>query len=254
MLMYQQHLHISNNNNSEITLKPFKMKKLLTAFILLLVACASEQEEKAFTVIGDYYGAKVTYTKGFSSEVGKKTVKNINLNIKGGPYIGVENSKELAAYAAVLLYVNLSDEEADKYTHVTIKLFEDEPEKEAIYSSTYDIETIRNIAALSANFQKAEEILLNGTSNEIYELISEKNRVAGEKERFVSVVEKMKIERSGIKSIKLLGVGLLINNDTKERFLSFNGQVNWGNDISTAMIVRTSEDPNIEGVTHLNIK
>ena len=252
--MCQEGSHISNKEQFIITLKPFKMKNLVIAFTLLLVACASDQEEKAFNVIGDYYGAKVTYTKGFSSEVGKKTVKKISLHIKGGPYIGVENSKELAAYAAALLYVNLSDEEADKYTHITVKLFEDDPEKEAIYSSTYDIETIRNIAALSANFQKAEELLLNGTPNEIYELISEKNRVAGEKERFVSVIEKMKIDRSGIESVKLLGVGLLINNDTKERFLSFNGQVNWGNDISTAMIVRTSEDPNIEGVTHLNIK
>src|SRR5690606_16774526 len=115
------------------------MKRLLTAVILLLVACASEEEQNAFNVIGDYYGAKVTYIKGFSSEVGKKSEKNITLNLKGGPYISTEKPDQLAVYAAVLLYVNLSDEDAHKYTHIKINLFEKETETEAIYQRTYDI-------------------------------------------------------------------------------------------------------------------
>ncbi|WP_068760847.1 hypothetical protein [Aequorivita soesokkakensis] len=231
------------------------MKKLITAFFtLLLVACTTEQEEKAFSIIGDYYGAKVTSTKGFSSQVGKKNQNYINLYLKGGPYIGVEDSKKLAAYAAVLFYVNLSEEEVSKYTQIQVSLFENKTQKDPIYNTTYDVETLRNIAALSTNFQKAGELLLNGTPSEIYELIAEKNRVPGEKEQFESVIEKMKIERSGIKSVKLLGVELLINNDTKERFLSFNGEVKWGNDTATAMTVRTSEDPKIKGITNLNIK
>jgi hypothetical protein len=230
------------------------MKKLLTAFILLLVACASEQEQNAFNVIGDYYNAKVTYTKGFSSEVGKKTENYINLNIKGSPYLSTVKPEELAVYAAVMLYVNLSDEEANKYTHIKINLFNDQTEVEANYNRTYDIETIQNIASKSQYFQKAEQFLLEGNPGEIYDLIDEKYRSEQEKERFVSVIEQMKTEREGIKSIKLLGVGLLIDNNTKARYLAYNGQIEWGNEMTTDMTVRVFEDENINNVIHLNIK
>lgn len=230
------------------------MKKLVTAILILLVACASEQEQEAFKIIGDYYGAKVTHTKGFSSEVGKETVNYINLDIKGGPYINPENAKQIAAYAAALLYVNLSDDEAAKYTDIQISLFEDETQKEPIYKRTYGIKTVQNIAALSANFQNAEQLLLNGTPGELYDLLVEKYRSPEQKENFVAVIEKMKTQRSDIKSIKLLGAELLINNETKERFLSFIGQIEWGNDTSSEMTIRTTEDPNTKGLMNIDIK
>lgn len=230
------------------------MKRLLTAFILLLVACASEEEQNTFNVIGDYYGAKVTYTKGFSSEVGKKSEKHITLNLKGGPYIETEKPDQLAVYAAVLLYVNLSDENANKYTHIKINLFDDQTQNEAIYKRTYDIATIKNIASKSENFQKTAQLLLDGAPEDIYNLLIKSYRNPQEKDDFVSVINKMHTERSGIKSIKLLGVELLIDNNTKERYLGFNGQVEWENDMKTAMSVRTFEDATIKGLIHLNIK
>ena len=230
------------------------MKKLLTTLILLIVACASEEEQNAFNVIGDYYGAKVTYTKGFSSEVGKESEKYITLNLKGGPFIETEKPEQLAVYVAVLLYVNLSDDEVNKYTHIKINLFEKETETEAIYQRTYDIGTIKNIASKSENFQKAAQLLLDGAPGDIYNLLKEDYRNPQEKERFVSVINGMNTERSGIKSIKLLGVELLIDNNTKASYLGFNGQVEWENDMKTAMSVRTFEDANIKGLIHLNIK
>lgn len=230
------------------------MKKLLAVFIILLVSCASEQEEEAFKVIGDYYDAKVTYTKGFSSEVGKKSEKHITLNLKGGPYINAKKPDQLAVYAAVLLYANLSNDEVNKYTHIKINLFEKETETEAIYNRTYEIETIRNIASKSENFQKAAQLLLDGKPEDIYNLLIKDYQNPQEKERFVSVINDMNTERNGIKSIKLLGVELLIDNNTKERFLSFNGQVEWENAMTTAISVRTFEDVSINGLIHLNIK
>ncbi|MBU2926984.1 hypothetical protein [Winogradskyella psychrotolerans] len=230
------------------------MNRFYILFISLLVSCASEQEQEVFNVIGDYFESKVTHTKGFSSELGKSNVSYINLNIKGGPYINTIRPKVMAAYAATLLYTNLGDEAANKYTNIIISLFENETQKNPIYTQSYTIETIRNIAVLSAQFQEAEQILMHDSSSKLYDLLEEKYKSQEEKERFVSVIEKMKIDRSGVTSVKLLGVELLINSDTKERFLSFSGHVEWGNNLHTEISVRTAEDPNNKSIIHLNIK
>lgn len=229
------------------------MKGLVVVYILFLVACASGQDKKPFDIVAEYFGAKVSYTTVYSNAIGKKKLNFLDLNIKGGPYITTEPPKPLSAYAAVLLFTNLSDEDAAKYTHLKINLFSSETQKETSNTYTYDVETIRNVALLSANFKKVKEMLLNGTTHNLYDLFIEKSN-ASELKEFIAYVEELRKERSGIKAVKLLGVTSLIDDNTKERFLGFNGQIEWGNSDKTVVMIETSEDPSIEGINFIDIK
>ena len=229
------------------------MKRLVIVFLLFLVACASGQDQKPFDIVAEYFEAKVTYTTGFSNKVGKKNVKYIDLNIMGGPYVNTEPPKQLSAYAAVLLYTNLSDEDRAKYTHIQINLFRNEAQKETDRTYNYDINTIHNLATLSANFQKVEEMLLNNTPDDIYNLFVEKNKPP-DLNRFVPYFKEKSIERSGVKSVKLLGVTSLIDDGAKERYIGFNGQVEWGNADTTIVMIETYRDPTIKGITYIDVQ
>lgn len=222
--------------------------------LLFLAGCASQQEQKAFKIVGDYFGAKANYAKGYSSQLGKESENYISLSLTGGPYINAEKPDQLAVYAAVLLYENLSKEEAQKYTTIKINLFEEGAGNIALYKRNYDIKDIKNIAAKSQYFKQVADFLKANDIKNIYNLLDENHRSDDEREQFESAVSSMMSERQGIKSAKLLGVELLIVKESNVRILKFYGDVQWNTDTTTMLSVRTFEDSSAKNIIHLNIK
>jgi hypothetical protein len=230
------------------------MRILLFVVLISLTACASENEKKAFNLISEYFGTKVSYTKGFSKEVGRKDVDYISLALKGGEYVSTIASYKLSACAAMLFYTQMDEKELNKYSHIKISIFNNDTAKVAKYTNTYQFQTIKDIAIQSESFYLAAQKLQSDSTIELYNLLPEQYRSASVQGRFVKAVEKMKMDRGGIDSVKLVGISLVIDHTTKERYLNFTGMVKWKNNNKTPFVVATSEDHNIKGVKNFHVK
>ncbi|SHG70179.1 hypothetical protein [Winogradskyella jejuensis] len=226
----------------------------LLIFAVLSISCASDQEQEAFAHIGNYYNAEVNFTKGFSSKVGKETENYIALKIKNSPYEKRIKEDQLSVYAATLLLENLNDEEIDKYTHIKVNFFhETDSEEKADSLISYKIETIKNVSRKSQVFKNTVNALLNASGVDVFRMLDEKYRDPKREQGFAEAINSMKIERNGVKAIKLLGVEALVDKTTRERYLGYNGEIAWGNNTNSYLSVRTFEDPKNDDIIFLNL-
>ena len=226
---------------------------LLFTTALFFLSCASEEEQKAFKVIEDYYGTKVEFSKGFSKSMGKKDINTLNIDLKGGEYLKLVPAERLAPYAAVLLNVNIADEEIAKYSHIKVRLFEEETDSAAFYDNIYDVKTIQNISSKSVYFQEAADLLQKKSIDGLYEMLPSDHRSEADKIKFAEEIDKMVQTRGEISSIKLVGVNLIINNKTKKRYLDYQGLVLWGNGELTPIYIAAAEDPTIDGMRNIDV-
>lgn len=232
------------------------MKNLFLTFVclLFLTSCVSEEEQRAFKEIGDYYGTNVTYTKSFSNSINHRNVKALNLILKGGSYVNKVPLKKLAPYAATLLNIHMKNKDIEKYTHIGVKIYKNEQDSVPAYEDLYRLPIIYDITKQSAFFQKASRTLQDKTAKELYELLPANLQTDTQKAKFVATINKMKKERGGIKEVKLVGVGKKIAHNTKAEYYSYEAEVLWGNTMVTQFSVSTSANTNILGVLYLNLK
>lgn len=222
-------------------------------FGFLCFSCASEEEQKAFKIIEDYYGTKVEFSKGFSKSMGKKDINTLNIDLKGGEFLKVVPPERLAPYAAVLLNVNLEDEDVEKYSHIKVRLFEEETDTAAFYDNIYDVKTIQNISVKSVYFQEAADLLQKRAIDGLYDMLPSDHKSEADKIKFAEEIDKMVQQRGEISSIKLVGVNLIINNKTKKRYLDYQGLVSWANGELTPIYIAASEDPTIDGMRNIDV-
>ena len=222
-------------------------------FGFLCFSCASEEEQKAFKIIEDYYGTEVEFSKGFSKSMGKNDINTLNIDLKGGEFLKVVPPERLAPYAADLLNVNLEDEDVEKYSHIKVRLFEEETDTAAFYDNIYDVKTIQNISVKSVYFQEAADLLQKRAIDGLYDMLPSDHKSEADKIKFAEEIDKMVQQRGEISSIKLVGVNLIINNKTKKRYLDYQGLVSWANGEMTPIYIAASEDPTIDGMRNIDV-
>tara|TARA_R110002074_G_scaffold209113_5_gene378052 strand:- start:1763 stop:2056 length:294 start_codon:yes stop_codon:yes gene_type:complete len=95
------------------------MKLIKLFFIaILMVGCASETQQKGLDEVAEIYDAKVSYSKGFSSSLGKKTVKRFNVKLSDSKSLDSLPIAESSANIALTVFKNFDDDEKNSYTHI----------------------------------------------------------------------------------------------------------------------------------------
>ncbi len=235
-----------------------KSQFLIILFIsfTLCFSCASDQEQIAFDNIAEHFKAQVNFSKGFSSKNGQKTQNFIALRIRNSPYTKKIKSDQLSVYASTMLVKSLTEEELSEYTHIKANFLSgvEATDKQQDSINVYKIETLKNIANKSKGFFDTADALKNGKDADLYKMLGEKYRNPQEESSFEKAIANMKAERKGVLAIKLLGVEALVDKNTKEPYLGFNGEIKWGNYSTSLLHVRTFKNPKINDILFLNIK
>lgn len=226
----------------------------IVSLLALFFACASEEEQAAFQAIENHYGCEVSYTKGFSSSAGKKTVKRINLELKGGELLQNTEPASVAPYAATLLYLNMNDEDIKKYTHIGVGIFKDPESAAADYENTYEMETVERISRQAAYFDDVAEQLKQKDVLAAYNTLLPEVKNDGQIDQFKSYVESLYTNNGSITDFQITEVASKIDKRTKDRLFEYSGALQWDSDVASELIVMTYEDPTKEGAYYINVK
>ena len=147
------------------------MKKLIIVFTtVLLVACASETEQKSLDRIAEIYDAKTSYSKGFSSAVGTETVRSFTAKISESDLIDSLNPNVTSANIALLVYEGFEEDEKEKYKQINVEMVNKKGDT-ADYS--YPIPVLSKLSSKSKIFVIFSESLMNSNAEGIDEIRNE---------------------------------------------------------------------------------
>ncbi len=144
------------------------MKKLLLIIATgLIVACASESEQKSLDRIADIYDAKTSYSKGFNSAAGKETIRNFTAKISESDLIDSLNPNVTSSNIALLVYQGFEEDEKDKYNNIFVQMVN---KKGDTADYTYPVPVLKKVAAKSPIFVAFSEGVLKGDGGKIDEI------------------------------------------------------------------------------------
>jgi len=119
--------------------------KIILKFIilsLLIISCASENEQKALGEIADIYGATTSYSKNFQSANGK-TIKEFNVKVSNSIMLDSLPKAPAASNIAVVTFNNLNEKEKNSYNAINVFLI---TQKKDTTKFHYDIAVLKNAA------------------------------------------------------------------------------------------------------------
>ena len=152
------------------------MKNLLTlAILVVVVACASDTEQKSLHDIGATYNAKTAYSKNFKSSVGEKTVRAFTVTVSESKLIDSLNPNVSSSNIALMVYENLSEKEKDNYTAINVNLLN---LKKDSANYTFQKQTLSELSEKAATFYTFTESLIKGNFGKIDE-IKDENEIKG---------------------------------------------------------------------------
>jgi hypothetical protein len=148
------------------------MKKLLLLFIMaLIVACASETEQKSLDRIAEIYDGKTSYSKGFNSSAGTETIRNFTAKISESDLIDSLNPNVTTANIALLVYEGFEEDEKGKYKQINVEMINKKGDT-ADYS--YPVPVLSKLSVKSRVFNTFSESLINSDAGAIDEIRNEK--------------------------------------------------------------------------------
>lgn len=99
------------------------MKQLLTSLLVLFIlSCASDTEQKSLTKIGQIYGAKTSYSKGFNSNAGEKTLRNFKIIASESKLLDSLQPSLSSAAMALQVYKGFTSEEKENYDLIKVDI------------------------------------------------------------------------------------------------------------------------------------
>ena len=145
------------------------MKKYLITLLsaIILISCASENEQKALDEIAAIYQAKVAYSKGFHSNTNQKTITNFTIKVSNCKMMDTMNFRHASANMARVAYHNFTEKEKNKYDEIIVKLIKDKDS--TMYSYDKDLLRLTDKKATTAiafsesilqhNFPKLDKLI-----------------------------------------------------------------------------------------------
>lgn len=191
------------------------MKLIKLLFITILMAgCASETQQKGLDEIAEIYDAKVSYSKGFNSSLGKKTVKRFNVKLSDSKSLDSLPIAESSANIALTVFKNFDADEKNSYTHIYTEYIN--PKKDTL-SFTFPVSLMETLLLKSKGFTVFSESLKNETFEDV-ENFKNKDDLPQDIAKFLSNYSKLLNQDYGkITSYQLIGLAELKN---KERSMA----------------------------------
>ena len=136
-----------------------------------MFSCASDTEQKSLDEIAAIYDGKTSFSKGFNSNTGEKTVRNFKIVVQESALIDSVPPNSTSANIALMVYEGLSDSEKDKYDVIKVELLNLKNDT-AFYDFT--IPMLEGLSKKSQTFKKFSESIIDGNFEIIDELKYEK--------------------------------------------------------------------------------
>ena len=108
--------------------------------VILLISCASENEQKGLDQIATVYHAKVAFSKGFHTNTNHRAITNFTIKVSDCKMMDTMKFSQASANMARITYHNFTAKEKKKYDEINVQLIK---EKDSAYFS-FD----RNIISL----------------------------------------------------------------------------------------------------------
>jgi len=118
------------------------MRKYLIILLstIVLISCASENEQKGLDKIVTIYNAKVAFSKGFYTNTNHRAITNFTIKVSDCKMMDTMKFSQASANMARIAYHNFTAKEKEKYDEINVQLIK---EKDSAYFS-FD----RNIISL----------------------------------------------------------------------------------------------------------
>ena len=214
------------------------MRKLVfMATALLVVSCASKSEKKALDIVGDHYGAKTSFSKGFNKQSGEETQKTFTIKVSDSKLIDSLNADLTCANIALMMYENFTPDEKDNYTQVQVELDQNGKKTDLVFKPEVLIQGEDQVAI----FTDFSEKIVNEDYDGIVEVVEPKYMVENLALRLKKFVDDIVKDHGKIVSFKRLGYGLMTYDDGSEK-LRFNGQFEFEDGYHRAYFLLTSKD------------
>ncbi len=133
---------------------------------LILTSCASENEQKGLDEIARIYNAKVSFSKGFNSSVGKKTIKRFNIKVSESKMLDTLPFAETSSNITLTAYNNFNEDEKNNYTDLYVEFINSNND-----TLKYNYPVV--LLELLSKKQKAFTVFSEGIKNKSFEQIEE---------------------------------------------------------------------------------
>ena len=93
--------------------------------VIVLISCASENEQKVLDQIATIYHAKVAYSKGFHTNKNRKAITNFTIKVSDCKMLDTMKFGQASANMARIAYHNFTEKEKKKYDEINVQFIKD---------------------------------------------------------------------------------------------------------------------------------
>jgi len=179
--------------------------------VIILISCASENEQKGLDEIAAIYHAKVTFSKGFYTKTNQKTIKHFNINVSDCKMMDTMKFSQASGNMARIAYHNFTTEEKEKYDEINVQLIKDKDT--TYYSFDRDLLSLvdkkaNTVIAFSESFVKHDFSKLDNLIDKKY---IKATNFGIKMKKYISTLEKT---RGTITDYQIYKIGKTSSDDT----------------------------------------
>lgn len=191
------------------------MKKYSIVIALMVISCASENQQKGLDLIAKHYHTETSFSKGFETNAGKSSSR-FNIKVSNSPMLDTLRQDITASNIALMLYESFTEDERDDYDFINVELMQDSLQDPV--KALYDIKELSSALDQVAIFTNFSENLLQKNYNSIAQNIADRYqnpKLAGNLEVFMNGLHKA---HGNLIEYKRIGFGIYTKPNNEKLF------------------------------------
>ncbi len=202
--------------------------------VIVLISCASENEQKVLDQIATIYHAEVAYSKGFHTNKNRKSITNFTIKVSDCKMLDTMKFSQASTNMARIAYHNFTEKEKKKYDEINVQFIKD---KDTSFFS-YDKNLLNRIDKKAATAIAFSENLKNHNFSKLDKLIDKKyikrTSFGSDMKKYIISLEK---NRGKISGYQLYKIGKTRDNNAKIDMIRYVGELQFSNGVKTAYFV-----------------
>ncbi len=213
------------------------MRKLIITLIsLIIVACASENQQRGLDAIAEHYNTETSFTKGFQTNAGK-TITKFTIKVGSSELLDTLPEKLAASNIALMLYESFSAEEREDYTNIEVKMQQDSlAEAESYY---FDPGLMRDALDQSAIFSNFSDNLIDKNYDAIAQSMEPQYQSPKLATNLGNYMRRLHSAHGNLIAYKRLGFGIYTKANNEKRF-HFSGHLTFSDGYKRPYVLTTS--------------
>lgn len=193
--------------------------RLIILFLgFLLFGCASETQQNGLDEVAKLYDAKVTFSKGFHTSSGRKTIKKFNVKISNSKAYNNISIGEKTSNIAFTVFKNFNDKEKDTYSFINTEFIKSNQDT---VKNSYATSLLKMVLQKSKSFMVFSEAINNKKFEEIENFKNRKYLTQNVEDVLKKHISKLNQLFGEITSYDLVGLSEVTEGD--KTFIRYTG-------------------------------